>query len=166
MVRPMQYPEMFPPDDPSYHPAAVARTMFMDRVDGATAKTIIEYLERSDAPMRVVQLRALGGALSRVKPDATAFAHRDGRILANVAAFYTGPHDRPVREAWVAELAAALHQGHTGAYVGFLGNEGEARVRAAYPPATWSRLESIKARYDPDNVFRRNQNIAPVGVNS
>jgi FAD/FMN-containing dehydrogenase len=45
--------------------------------------------------------------------------------------------------------------------VGFLGEEGDDRVRAAYPPATWERLTQIKAKYDPDNVFRLNQNITP-----
>jgi FAD/FMN-containing dehydrogenase len=46
-------------------------------------------------------------------------------------------------------------------YVNFLSDEGEARVRAAYPGATWDRLAYIKAKYDPDNLFRLNQNIAP-----
>ena len=48
-----------------------------------------------------------------------------------------------------------------GAYVNFLGDEGEAGVRAAYPGATWDRLREIKRRYDPDNLFRLNQNIPP-----
>jgi FAD/FMN-containing dehydrogenase len=161
MVRPMRYPEVFPPDDSSYHPTAVARTMFMDRVDRQAAETMIDALQRSDASMRVVQLRALGGAMARVPADATAFAHRASRILVNVAAFYDGPADRPARETWVGEVAAALQQRDSGAYVGFLGDEGEARVRAAYPPSTWDRLAATKARYDPRNVFRLNQNVRP-----
>jgi FAD/FMN-containing dehydrogenase len=56
---------------------------------------------------------------------------------------------------------AALQDGDTGAYAGFLGDEGEERVRAAYPGATFDRLAAIKAQYDPDNVFRLNQNIPP-----
>ena len=48
-----------------------------------------------------------------------------------------------------------------GAYVNFLGDEGEDRVHEAYPGETWARLAAIKARYDPDNVFHRNQNIPP-----
>jgi FAD/FMN-containing dehydrogenase len=160
MVRPIRYPEMFPPDDPSYHPAAISRTMFIDRVDRPTAETIVGYLQRSDASMRVAQLRVLGGAMARVPPDATAFAHRQSRILVNVAAFYEGP-DRPMREAWVAEFSKALNQGDDGAYVSFLGDEGDARVRAAYPGATWSRLAAVKAKYDPANVFSRNHNVLP-----
>jgi FAD/FMN-containing dehydrogenase len=56
---------------------------------------------------------------------------------------------------------AALYQGESGVYVGFLGDEGEERVRAAYPGTTWDRLTAVKARYDPENLFRLNQNIPP-----
>jgi hypothetical protein len=101
--------------------------------------------------------------MARVPTDATAFAHRRSRIMANVAAFYDGPDDRPVREAWVTDFAAGLRQDDTGAYVGFLADEGEARVRAAYPASTWDWLASIKARYDPTNLFRLNQNVRTLG---
>ena len=161
MLKEQPYPEMFPPEDDSYHPTAVARTMFIDRVDRGDAQTIIEFLTASDAAMRVAQLRVLGGAIARVPNDATAYAHRASRIMVNVAAFYEGQDDKAIREAWVAEFAAALHQGDTGAYVNFLADEGETRVRAAYPGDTWDRLAAIKARYDPKNLFRLNQNVPP-----
>ncbi len=81
--------------------------------------------------------------------------------MANVGAFYAKPEDRPAREAWAEDLAATLRQGVPGAYVGFMGAEGEARVREAYPGATWDRLAAIKRRYDPTNLFRLNQNVPP-----
>jgi FAD/FMN-containing dehydrogenase len=56
-----------------------------------------------------------------------------------------------------------LRQSDAGAYVNFLGDEGQARVRAAYPGSTWDRLSRIKARYDPTNLFRMNQNIPAAG---
>ena len=161
MVRPMSYPEMYPPEEGDYHPTAAARTLFMHTIDRDVAETIIEYLRASDAMMRVAQLRVLGGAVARVSAEATAFAHRSSRIMVNVAAFYEGPEDRARREAWVTDFAAALEQGDGGAYVNFLGEEGEARVRAAYPGSTWERLVEIKGRYDPTNLFRLNQNIPP-----
>jgi hypothetical protein len=161
MVRPMAYPEIYPPEADDFHPTAVARTMFVDTVDRQVAETIVEYLQASDARMRVAQLRVLGGARSRVPVEATAFAHRRRPIMANVAASYEGPEDRDVREAWVATFAAALRQGESAAYVGFLGDEGEARVREAYPGSTWDRLAAVKRRYDPANLFRLNQNIPP-----
>jgi hypothetical protein len=161
MVRPMSYPEMYPPEEGDYHPTAAARTLFMDAVDRDVAQTIVEYLQASDAPMRAAQLRVLGGAMARVPVDATAFAHRSSRIMANVAAFYEGPDDRATREAWVTDFAAALGGSDGGAYVNFLVDEGEERVRAAYPGSTWERLVEIKGRYDPTNLFRLNQNIPP-----
>ncbi len=163
MVRPMRYPGMYQPEDDSYHPKAVARTLFMDAVDRGVAEGIVAHLEASDAAVRVAQLRLLGGAAARVPAEATAYAHRRSRIMVNVAAFYDGPEDQAVREAWVVDFAAALRQGDDGAYVNFLADEGEERVRKAYPGATWDRLRAIKARYDPTNLFRLNQNIPPAG---
>ncbi len=164
MIRPMAYPEIFPPEDTSYHPTAVGRTMFVDRIDRASAETIMEFLSRSDATMRVAQLRALGGAMGRVPSDATAFAHRQERVLVNVAAFYDGPDDRPRRDAWTAEFAGALDQGRKGMYVAFVNDDREPQVRAAYPGSTWTRLAAVKARYDPSNVFQLNHNIRPGGA--
>lgn len=161
MVRPMRYPEIYLPDDEDYHPTAAARTMFVNTIDRRAAETMMNYLQNSDAAMRVAQLRVLGGAMARVPADATAFAHRASRIMVNVAAFYNGPEDRIVREKWVSDLATALQQDDGGAYVNFLGDEGDDRIRAAYPGSTWDRLAAIKRRYDPTNLFRLNQNIPP-----
>lgn len=161
MVRPSGYPEMFPPGDPDYRPTAVANTMFMRSVDLDVAATIVSQLEESDASMRVVQLRVLGGAIARVPADATAYAHRSSPIMVNVAAFYDGPDDMPRRQEWVDDVSAALDQGESGAYVNFVGDEGPERVHAAYPAGTWERLASVKATYDADNLFRLNQNVPP-----
>jgi len=104
-------------------------------------------------------VRVLGGAMARVPDDATAFAHRGRRIMLNVAAMYQRPEEAATHEAWATDTAAALRRGADGAYVGFMGDEGEARVREAYPGSTWDRLVDIKRRYDPTNVFRLNQNV-------
>ncbi|MFL5673977.1 MAG: FAD-binding oxidoreductase [Chloroflexota bacterium] len=161
MVEPMPYANIYPPEDPDYRPKAASRTLFLDRVDHDTAALIIERLMASDASMRAVQLRVLGGAIARVPTDATAFAHRRSRIMAVIATFYEGPEDQAVRERWVTDFSRAIEQDDKGAYVNFVGDEGEERVRAAYPGATWDRLRDVKRRYDPDNVFRRNQNVPP-----
>lgn len=167
LVRPMPYPEMFPMDEGNgggdHNPTAAARTMFVDAIDGPVAEVILRCLEASDASLRVAQLRVLGGAMARVPRDSTAFAHRRSRIMVNVAASYDGAEDRVSRAAWVDDFAAALQQGDSGAYVNFLGAEGAARVRDAYPAATWDGLVEIKRRYDPGNLFRLNQNIPPAG---
>lgn len=84
--------------------------------------------------------------------------------MANLAAFYDGEADMEVRQAWLTEFAAAITQGERDAYVNFLADEGPERVRAAYPGATWDRLRQVKARYDPTNMFRFNQNIPPTVI--
>ena len=161
MVGPMPYPQIYPPEEQGYRPLAVVRTMFADEVDRRFAETTLDGLRAATAPMAVTQLRVLGGAVARVPADATAFAHRTRRIMVNVGAMYARPDDRPVQEAWVRGLSDRLAPAGDGAYVGFLADEGEDRVRAAYPGSTWTRLAEVKARYDPDNLFRLNQNVPP-----
>jgi FAD/FMN-containing dehydrogenase len=161
LIRPMPYPQIYPPEEGEFHPTAVGHTMFVDTIDQRAAETILDHLRASDAAVRVAQLRVLGGAMARVPADATAFAHRRSKIMVNLAAFYNGPDDQVVRQRWVEEFAAALRQADQGAYVGFLGDEGQTRVHQAYPGATWKRLVAVKARYDPTNLFRLNQNIPP-----
>jgi FAD/FMN-containing dehydrogenase len=161
MVKPMRYAEIYEAGDPPPATAMDIRSMFVDDLDHHAAEAVLEDLGASTAPMAAVQLRVLGGAMARVADDATAFAHRGRRIMVNVAAAFEDPDEAAVHEAWVSSLAKKLQQGDTGAYVNFLGDEGEARVRQAYPGSTWERLTTIKARYDPTNVFRRNHNIPP-----
>lgn len=157
----MPYPQIYPPEEEEYSPTAVVYTGFTEQLDQRKISTIIDEIESSDAPMRVVQLRALGGAMARIPNDATAFAHRDRKLMINVAAFYEGEEDRPRRGAWVRHLSTTLTGGDNRGYVGFLADEGSDRVRAAYPGTTWDRLRDVKAKYDPDNLFHRNQNIPP-----
>lgn len=160
MVKPISYPEMYWPDDPDYHPTAVSRNLFLDSFDRQQAETAIAQLQASDATMRVVQLRVLGGAVSRVPDDATAYPHRGRRIMANVAAFFESPEERLVRDAWAAKTAAVLGGDGT-SYANFVGAEGEGQVRSLYPGASWDRLREVKRRYDPTNLFWLNHNIPP-----
>jgi hypothetical protein len=104
--------------------------------------------------------------MARVPVEATAFAHRASRIMVNLAAFYETAEEMAVREAWVTEFEAALRQGDDGVYVNFLGDEGPAQIRRAYPGITWNRLAAIKRRYDPTNFLRVNHNIPPEGIAS
>jgi FAD/FMN-containing dehydrogenase len=161
MVRPMRYPEIYDGPEPPHPFGAASRNLFVGGVDGARAATIVEQLRTATAPMAVVQLRVLGGAVARVPVEATAYAHRDRRIMLNVAAMYESPGDASAQQAWVSGAAAALGDGDgkSGAYVGFLADDDARHVRAAYPGRTWDRLVEVKARYDPDNVFHRSHNI-------
>jgi FAD/FMN-containing dehydrogenase len=161
MLRPMPYPEIYMPQEEDYHPIAVGRTRFTDELGEEAIDTILDRVQSSTAMMAVAQIRALGGAMARVADDATAFAHRQSRLMVTVANVYERVEDTPVHQAWVDELAGALGLNGRGAYVNFLGEEGDEGVRAAYPDPTWQRLRELKRRYDPTNVFRLNQNIPP-----
>jgi FAD/FMN-containing dehydrogenase len=162
LVQPMPYPGIYQFTEGRPEPDHEAlRSLFLDAVDLPTAEAIVDHLQASTAPLGVAQLRVLGGAMARVPADATAFAHRQRRVLVAIGAIWERPEETPVHEAWVSGFVAALRQGDAGVYVNFVGDEGEERVREAYPGATWKRLAGVKRRYDPDNLFRRNQNISP-----
>jgi FAD/FMN-containing dehydrogenase len=162
LVRPMAYPEIYQfTESPPLELEDVARSQFADGVDAEAAEAIVEQLQASTAPMAVTQLRVLGGAMARVPDDATAFAHRRRPVMVAMAALFERPEERPEHVAWVNGLSATLRNGDDGVYVNFLGDEGEARVREAYPGPTWERLRAVKRRYDPGNLFRLNQNVPP-----
>ena len=140
------------------------RSMFADELSDAALDAALTALERATSPYSAIQFRGLGGAMARVSRDATAFAHREQRYLVLLlgiwldAAEDTGPH-----EAWTKELWEAIRAEGDGVYVNFLENEGDARLRDAYPAATLARLRAIKRAYDPHNLFRFNQNVRPTG---
>ena len=160
MVRPMRYPEMYEGEGPPV-PFMAGANFFAEALAPADAATILDQLYQSTAMMKAVQLRVLGGALARVPNDATAFAHRDRGLFVNIAAMYMDPAETDTHDAWVAGVADSLGKGEAGGYIGFLGEEDEATVHASYPGATWDRLRELKRRYDPDNLFRLNNNIPP-----
>jgi FAD binding domain/Berberine and berberine like len=159
MVQPMPYAVLMDEETPfKGHPMAM-RSMFGDHIDESVGATILEGLNRSDSWLPFVQFRVLGGAISRVAPDATAYAHRTSPIMVIVA--------RPLEDEelaarqWTEELATALYQGDDAAYINFFGPHDGDRIEAAYPGETLARLRRIKATYDPTNLFRNNENITP-----
>ncbi len=163
-VRAMPFTEMFTAEAHDVPPRVVVRTFFSDSLDEAAARELIARLRTSTAQMTAAQIRVLGGAVARVPSEATAYAHRQRRVMVNVTAAYSSSEEDSVHRAWAEGAAAALRHGEDAAYVNFLGDEGLERVRAAYPGATWDRLAEIKRRYDPANVFRLNQNVPPAPV--
>ena len=93
--------------------------------------------------------------------DETAIGARDVGFTFNITAATDGPDGFDAERDWVREFWTALAPHHTGVYVNFLMDEGEERVRQAYGADRYDRLKALKRRYDPDNVFRLNQNISP-----
>ncbi len=161
MLRPIRYPELYPPEGEGDPMIIVGRTMFLDTFDKEKAAGVLDQLAvASGSPMRLFQLRPLGGAAARVPVEATAYAHRQRRLMAYVLSVSPTPAEQPAQAAWLDTIAVGLEP-VPGAYVNFLGDDGEAAVHEAYPGTTWDRLAAVKRRYDPDNVFRNVQNVPP-----
>jgi FAD/FMN-containing dehydrogenase len=141
------------------HPSTT-RSVFMDVLDDASVDAIVDAAERAPQSF-MVQLRVFGGAMGRVPADATAFAHRNATVQVTIINGLVDPAQIDGAIAWNRSLFAELEPKATGVYVNFLENEGDRRVHDAYPAETYARLARIKRRYDPYNVFRRNQNVRP-----
>ena len=123
---------------------------------------VIEAVDNLPSPWAEVFIPHMGGAISSRPDDSTAYAHRDANYILNIHGHWTDPADDERGIEWTRALFDAVTPHATGtAYVNFISDEGADRVRDAYPPAVWSRLVEAKRRYDPDNVFRLNQNIPP-----
>jgi ubiquinone/menaquinone biosynthesis C-methylase UbiE len=112
------------------------------------------------SPLSMIHIHQLGGAMNRVGADATAFGHRDSGFVVNVLGMWPAPEDNEKHIDWARGLFAALQPYAHGAYINFLGDEGQERVRSAYGP-NYERLVALKNKYDPSNLFRLNQNIPP-----
>ena len=162
-VRPMPYADIYLSTAHQAYPhGAAIRSMFATELSDEVLDAMIHGMESSSSPYSIVHLRGLGGEMARVNKDATAFAHRDARIMVAIIAIWLDPNeDRAAHQAWADSVWATIHHEASGVYVNFLGSEGEVRVHDAYPPATYARLQEVKRVYDPQNLFRLNQNISP-----
>jgi hypothetical protein len=138
-----------------------------DSLEDAEIDLILAKLDELNAMQEsagVVQIRVLGGAMARVPAEATAFAHRDAQVLVAVASVGFEEANYEKHKAWTLSLFDAISTKSTGPYLNFMDVEGEARIREAYPEATYKRLAEVKRKYDPDNLFQQNQNIVPATV--
>jgi FAD/FMN-containing dehydrogenase len=127
----------------------------------AVIDVLVEHGATIPSPYTVVPVFHLGGAAGRVAEDATAYGHRDAAFAFSIDAAWEDPRDDERQIAWTRGFAAAMEPHAMGVYVNFLGNEGDERVRAAYGAGKYERLAALKAKYDPTNFFRLNQNIRP-----
>jgi FAD/FMN-containing dehydrogenase len=114
------------------------------------------------SPFTLAEFVLWGGAVARVGDGDTAFGERQGRFLYNASSTWEDPADADANIAWARRFHDAMGPSGTGGvYVNFLTDEGAERVQAAYGADKFARLAQIKARYDPTNFFRLNQNIPP-----
>jgi hypothetical protein len=141
--------------------ASYARSSFLRDLDDAVIDVMVAHAAPEIPAICFFFLEHLHGAVTRVRPDESAFVHRaEGHSFAALAA-WAEPDGAAPATAWVRDFVAAM-QPHfrSGVYSNYLADEGDARVRAAYGSA-YDGLVALKRRWDPSNVFRLNQNVAP-----
>ena len=123
------------------------------------ALQILAEVARSERPP-IIGLRALGGAVSRIAADATAYAHRDAALLVVTTLIGPAPvvaAGRPGLDAVWKRLAPHV----SGAYANFQSGTGPADVAAIYPEPTYARLAALKRQHDPENLFAATHNVRP-----
>jgi FAD/FMN-containing dehydrogenase len=121
----------------------------------------LEYGAQAPSLLSLMHLYPVDGAAGRVGRHDTAFSYREARWNMVIAGVDPDPANRERITAWTRAYWDAVHpHGAGGAYVNFMMDEGEARVRATYRD-NYARLAAIKHKYDPQNLFRVNQNIRP-----
>lgn len=162
MVRPLPYSEMNtlldaanPPGMQNYWKWQGLKHLEDDAID-----TILEYAAKVPSPRSVILIDQLHGAAARVDPAATAFAHRDAPHGLVIISMFEDPEDMETNVTWTREFASAMDPFSTGGV--YVNGESGTRVQAAFG-VNYERLCRIKAKYDPTNFFRHNQNIQPQG---
>lgn len=164
VVRTMPYTEIQLMTDASNPPGHYNywKAEYIRELSDAAIEVLIDYAGTAPTPLSKCLFTLLGGAMSRVNPDATAFGHRDPPFLCNINAICPDRDSIERGTNWARAFWSAMRPFSTGGvYVNFLGEEGQDRVHDAYPPGTYQRLVALKRSYDPDNFFRLNQNIKP-----
>jgi FAD/FMN-containing dehydrogenase len=128
-------------------------------------ETMCRYHLTKPSPLSQIILLTGGGAVARVPDDAMAFGQRQAPFNLHILSLWAEAADDEANIAWTREFGAAMKPYTTGrAYLNFIGEEGEDRVKAAFGPEAYARLQALKDRYDPDNLFCLNQNIKPSGA--
>jgi FAD/FMN-containing dehydrogenase len=161
-LRPMRYLELQSMMDAA-RPAGrrcAMRSHFMAELPDGGLEAIVENFARTPSPLSVAIIEHCHGAITRVEPEATAFALRKSPFHFEIIGFWDEPSADQANLAWVESFYAATRPFSSNeVYVNSL-DQNESRVREAYGP-NYERLGQIKARYDPTNFFRCNQNIEP-----
>lgn len=121
----------------------------------------LDYCSRIPTFRSGIHIYPIDGAAHRVGKTDTAFNYRDANFSANMTAIYPNPEDTPEMVDWVRSYWSAAHPHSIGAaYVNFLMDEGRDRIKASYR-GNYDQLVELKIKYDPDNLFKMNQNIKP-----
>jgi FAD/FMN-containing dehydrogenase len=166
LVQPMPYTALQQlldePQAPGYR--NYWKSQLVDPLPDDAIDRVVERAGTIPSPMTQIVLEHLGGAIARVEQDATAYRHRNATFSINVFSRWEDSAEDETHISWAREFHAAVRPFATdGVAVNFLSQEGDERVRTAYGD-NYDRLVEVKDRYDPENVFRMNQNVTPSGT--
>jgi FAD/FMN-containing dehydrogenase len=139
------------------------KSTYLKALDDNLIAEIIERLTKRPSEMTFASVWKFGGAVQRVAADATAFGDRSMPYMLSLDAIWSKPQDDAANIAWVRNFWTDMQHHSTGRlYLNFPGHgEGDSLVRDAFGAETYARLQKVKRKYDPDNLFRLNQNILP-----
>jgi FAD/FMN-containing dehydrogenase len=164
LIQPMAYCEVQTAFDDDF-PFGVRNYWKSSNVDEPSDEVIdamVASMEAAPSLRPMAFLERFGGAVARVPHDATAFGHRDAEYDLVITSMWTDDTEDEAHIGWARTFWDALQPHSTDSvYVNYLTEEGEERVRAAYGREHYARLAELKGKYDPENVFRSNQNIRP-----
>ncbi|MFF7989512.1 FAD-binding oxidoreductase [Kitasatospora xanthocidica] len=148
--------------DMAHHRRYYTRSFMVDTVTEEALATLIEGYRSRKSELSQIGLMLLGGQVARVAPEATAYPHRDPGFLVTLLGGWTEEQDDRANTDWCRSVYDTLQRFTSGGvYVNELVDEGERRIVSAYGEDHYRRLSELKAKYDPRNVFRVNQNIKP-----
>lgn len=139
------------------------KSTYLKGLGDEVLRDVLAGLSRRPSEMTFSSIWWLGGAVSRVPPEATAFGDRSMRWMLSLDAIWSQPAEDAANIGWVRNLWQEMQRHSTGRlYLNFPGlGEGDSLVRDAFGPGIYARLQQVKRRLDPQNVFRLNQNIPP-----
>jgi hypothetical protein len=149
--------------DPSFRRGCwyYVRSCDVAGLDDGVLDAMVEYGRKIQSPITSVALWQMGGQVSRVGDDDTAFHGRRAGYTFNINGNSETGDGFEAERQWARDYWTALAPFHTSVYVNFLMEEGDERIRQAYGNAKYDRLKTLKRKYDPTNLFRVNQNIRP-----
>jgi FAD/FMN-containing dehydrogenase len=167
-IAPMPYTALQSGSDASYPDGRhnYWKSHYVDEINDDVIATLMDHAPRMTSPLSSFYFQHLGGAIARGGAEEAAFGHRDAAFDFTILTVWDDPGETDTHLTWARDFFAAMQPQATGVYVNNLGVEGTDRVKAAYAPQTYRRLVQLKNTFDPDNVFRLNQNIAPTRVAS
>ena len=140
------------------------KSAYVPDLSPALVEQLVQRIDQMPSPMGRVNITHMEGAIQRVAEEATAFSHRDARFIWDMPMAWPNPADNERYIEWTRQFYAAVEPFTRGAYVNFLGDEGQQRVIDAYGQAKYRRLAELKRKWDPNNLFRTNHNIEPSAV--